>query len=394
MPVRIHLLARPGLAVLLVLTGAAGPAPANSAVVGAGPQASIKITAPGVGDAFGDVVAVDGDVVVVGAPYADVSVNGQGSAHVFYRDRGGPNNWGEVKRLLIAAGGVDDGFGEAVAVSGDVIVVGAPGTDVGGNGNQGSAYVFYRDQGGTDNWGQVKQLTVTVGAAGDSFGIAVAVSGATIVVGAYFDNVGSTTWQGSAYVFYRDQGGVDHWGLVRQLTAADGAAYDLFGSAVALNGDVAVVGAHLDDVGANADQGSAYVFARNQDGADNWGQVKPLRAADGAAADVFGFAVAVDGATIVVGAYQDDWGTTADRGSTYVFSRDRGGADNWGLVVQWGAGDGAADDWFGWAVAVSGDLIAVGAPGDDVGGNSDQGSVYFYPVEVQTLYLPVMLKNK
>ncbi len=189
---------------------------------------------------------------------------------------------------------------------------------------------------------QVAKLTASDGAGGDEFGFSVAVSGDTLVVGAYRDDRGANGNQGSAYVFQRNQGGADQWGQVRQLTASDGAASDQFGSSVAVSGDTVVVGAYLDDVGTNADQGSAYVFQRNQGGADEWGQVRQLTASDGTASDHFGFSVAVSGDTVVVGAYRN--------GSAYVFQRNQGGADEWGQVKQLTASGGAAADRFGYSV--------------------------------------------
>ena len=107
------------------------------------------------------------------------------------------------------------------------------------------------------------------------------------------------------------------WSQQAQLTAADGAAGDLFGSAVAVSGDSAVVGATGDDIGATADQGSAYVFARS---GTTWSQQAQLTVADGAAGDSFGRSVAVSGNTAVVGAAPDDVLANVDQGSAYVFT--------------------------------------------------------------------------
>ena len=83
--------------------------------------------------------------------------------------------------------------------------------------NSGSAYIFYRDQGGADNWGQVKKLTASDGAANDYFGFSVSISGDTAIVGAYGDDDNGVN-SGSAYIFSRDQGGADNWGEVKKLT--------------------------------------------------------------------------------------------------------------------------------------------------------------------------------
>ena len=171
------------------------------------------------------------------------------------------------------------GSATRVAISGDTAVVGAPWHDVGGNADQGSAYVFVRN-GGT--WSLQAQLFASNGGADDWFGISVAISGDTIVVGANQDDVGANVNQGSAYVFARSG---STWNEQVWLYAGDGSEWDGFGRAVAISGDTAVVGAVGDDVGANIDQGSAYVFVRQHfPWGQEWGEQAQLLAADGAGA--------------------------------------------------------------------------------------------------------------
>jgi len=160
--------------------------------------------------------------------------------------------------------------------------------------------VFQRDEGGAGNWGQVTKLTASDAQTADFFGDSVAVSGDTAVVGADLEDAGGDD-AGAAYVFQRDQGGVDNWGEVRKLTASDAQAGDRFGIRVAASGDTAVVGAYLESAGGEF-AGAAYVFQRNEGGADNWGEAKKLTASDAQAGAVFGFSVAVSGDTAVVGA--------------------------------------------------------------------------------------------
>src|ERR1700730_12304775 len=120
---------------------------------------------------------------------------------------------------------------------------------------------------------QVTELTATDAASGDQFGYSIKISGDTAVVGAYQKN--SST--GAAYIFERNKGGVDNWGQVQELTASDAAQGDEFGEKVAINGDTVVIGAENKNLGT----GAAYIFERNQGGiADNWGQVKELTADD------------------------------------------------------------------------------------------------------------------
>jgi hypothetical protein len=329
---------------------------------------------------FGYSVAISGDTVVVGTPRDDIDGNSfQGSAYVFERNQGGTDNWGQVKKLTASDGVAYDMFGTSVAIHADTVVVGSSFDDIGSNGNQGSAYVFGRNQGGDGQWGQARKLTASDGAAGDRFGNSIAIDGDTVVVGAYFDVVDGHFEQGSAYVFGRNQGGADQWGQVKKLSASDGATEDNFGTSVAIDGDTVVVGAPFDHASVyNA--GKVYVFGRNQGSADNWGQVRKLTASDGAVCAMLGKSVAIGGDTIVVGAPYDDVDSNIDQGSAYIFGRNQGGADNWGELTKLTALDGEALDEFGGSVAIDGDMAFVGACYDDIGryGAQDQGSAYLF----------------
>jgi hypothetical protein len=324
-------------------------------------------------DEFGLALAVSGDTAIVGAYYDDDNGSYSGSAYVFARNQGGANAWGQVTKITATDGATDDYFGIAVAVSGDILVVGAYGDDDNGPGS-GSAYVFQRNQGVADAWGQTAKITATDGVAGDEFGFAVSVSGDTLVVGAHYDG-DNGAYSGSAYVFERNHGGPDAWGQVTRIAATDGVTNDGFGYAVGISGDTVVVGAPGDDDNGPG-SGSAYVFQRNQGEADAWGQVTKITATDGANDDQFGYAVAIGEDTVVVGAHQDD-DNGVDSGSAYVFQRNQGGADAWGQTAKITADDGAATDFFGVVVAISGDIVVVGAPCDDDNGDAS-GSAYVF----------------
>ena len=328
-------------------------------------------------DLFGVSVSIDGDTIVVGAPYDDDKGTDSGSGYVFGRNQGGANQWGLLKKLTASDGAGGDLFGHSVSISGDTIVVGALYDDNANGSEAGSAYVFERNEGGDNQWGQVKKLTALDGAAYDSFGWATSISGDTILVGAREDDDDGSN-SGSAYVFERNQPAADQWGEVKKLTASDGAGGDLFGYSVSISGDTVVVGAYGDD-DSGADSGSAYVFERNEPAANQWSEVKKLTASDGAASDYFGFAVSINGDTVVVGAFYDDNANGSDAGSAYAFQRDEGGADNWGEVTKLTASDGAADDYLGVSVFVSGDTIVVGAEGDDDKGETS-GSAYVFQI--------------
>ncbi len=315
-------------------------------------------------DQLGNSVAISGDTAIVGAPSDNVGGNtDQGSAYIFTRSG---TVWTQQAQLFATGGASFDLFGTSVAVSGDTVIVGAVYDDVGANNDQGSAYVFTRT--GTV-WTQQTQLTATGGAANDSFGNSVGISGDTVIVGAYADTVGANNGQGSAYIFTRSG---TAWSQQEQLFAADGASLDMFGNSVAISGDTAVVGAYGDDVGANNEQGSAYIFTRS---GTVWTQQSQLLATGGVGSDFFGISVGISGDTAIVGACFDDTGANGDQGSAYIFTRSE---TSWSQQAQLLAAGGAANDLFGVSVGISGDTVIVGANGDDVGANSDQGSAYIF----------------
>ena len=321
-------------------------------------------------DWFGTSVAVSGDTAVVGAWLEDAGGSGAGAAYVFERNLAGSSNWGEMKKLTASDAQVDDLFGFSVAISGDTIVTGAYLK----NDATGAAYVFQRDHGGADNWGEVKKLVASDGGIVDLFGRSVAVSGDTAVIGASLQHAGGSS-PGAAYVFQRDQGGADNWGEVKKLTASDPQLAGGFGSSVAVSSNTAVVGSNGQDAG-ESHAGAAYVFQRDHGGADNWGQVRKLTASDAQTGDIFGETAGISGDILVVGAYDEDAGGP-NAGAAYIFQRDLGGADNWGEVTKLTASDALAGDRFGSGIGISGDTIVVGAFREDAGG-LDAGTAYVY----------------
>ncbi|MFM7259265.1 MAG: FG-GAP repeat protein, partial [bacterium] len=268
----------------------------------------------------------------------------------------------ELATLVASDGAAADFLGDAVALDGDTLAVGVPYDGVGANGDQGSVRVFVRS--GT-TWTLQATLTAADGAASDFFGAAVAITGDWIAVGAPGDDVGANSSQGSVRIFSRS-GTV--WTAAVTLTPGDGAASDNFGSALAYEYNTLVVGVSQDDVGANSSQGSVRVYTRN---GGTWSSVT-LLAPDGAAGDLFGYSVSISGDSIAIGVFSDTVGANGDQGSVRVFVRS---GSSWVQQQSVVAADGAAEDGLGISVSILGDTLAVGASGDDVGANADQGSV-------------------
>ena len=310
------------------------------------------------GDMFGAAVAIDGNIIVVGARYDDDNGSSSGSAYVF-SDNG--SGWSETAKLIPGDGVTGDNFGWSVSISGNIIVVGSWQDDDNGSGS-GSAYVFSDNGSG---WAEVAKLIPSDGAGGDEFGYSVAVSGSNTVVGATADDDNGSS-SGSAYVFSDNGSG---WSQVAKLIPSDGALGDTFGNMVSIDGNTIVVGARYgDDNGSSS--GSAYVF---NDYGNSWSQVTKLTPDDGDAGDMFGWSVSISENVIVVGSWKDNTNGSGS-GSAYVFNNN---GDSWSQAAKLVAGDGAGGDEFGYSVAARGSTIVVGAKADDDNG-SNSGSAYVY----------------
>ena len=311
-------------------------------------------------DHFGSSLAMSGDTVVIGAPSDDFNFSDQGTVYVFVRDG---TLWTQQQLLFDFAGAAGDRFGSSVAISGDTLVVGAPFDDGLGSSSadQGSAYVFVLSGG---VWNLQQKLVAAGAAEGDMLGMAVAISGDTVVVGAVGDDGPSGPNQGSATVFVRSAG---VWTEHQKLFPADAEANDFFGRSVAIEGETLVVGATGDD-GMSFDEGSAYVFVRS---AGLWTQHGKLVTADAAQGDAFAEAVAIAGQTIVVGAP----GALGSAGAAYVFVPIDG---EWSQQQKLFAPDAETSDALGLAVAIAGDTIVAGAPFDSGGAGFSQGSAHIF----------------
>jgi len=292
-------------------------------------------------DYFGWSVAMSGDTVVVGACGNDDGGAYSGSAYIFSRNQGGSDQWGQVKKLTASDADAGDYFGRSVAISGDTVVVGAWGNDDGGD-RSGSAYIFSRNQGGADQWGQVKKLRASDEAANDYFGRSVAMSGDTVVVGAY-GNDDDGDLSGSAYLYPLES---SRWDRHDKSGSGD------FGQSVALTHDLLAVGAPED--GTN---GAVYLFSRNSaTEPDVWEQIKKFNGTG--SGDKFGWAVDLD--RLVVGAPSNN----SDAGAAYLFARNKDGLNLWGMVKTFTPPVGG-DALFGWAVDLNNDRLAVGVPAND-----------------------------
>ena len=321
------------------------------------------------GDVFGTSVAIDGNILVAGAPIKALNgTAGKGAAYVFFSGCTGCP-FTQQQQLIASDGGLNEFFGTSVAVSGDTILVGAPNHTVGPNSRQGAVYVFVRN-GAT--WTQQQELTASDGLVSDQLGGAVALAGDTAVAGAREDNFGANR-NGKAYVFVRNG---TTWTQQQKLTASDGSTLDAFGNSVAINhhSDTIAVGAVNDDEVTPNDRGSVYVFVRN---GTTWSQQQRLIGSLGMASGFtghFGTSVAVDGDTLIAGSPQIDPLDGNGRGVVYLFARS---GTTWTEQNRFELLPAVLRE-FGCSVAMSGDSFIGGAQADTVGTNLGQGSAYVF----------------
>ena len=336
-------------------------------------------------DGVGGAVAISGDMVVIGAAYDDDKGENSGSVYLFEKPGSGWVNMTETAKLTASDGAEGDYFGQSVWISGDVLVAGAP-KHAGG----GSAYLFERDEGGPDNWGQVAKLTASDGAEISWFGRTVAVSGETVVVGSRADEDHGGEQSGFAYVFVKPGGGWTDMTETAKLTATGTVADDYFAEFVGISGDVVVASAGGDDAN-GAGSGAAYLFVKPVTGWADMTKTAKLTASDGAASDSLGSSVAISGEIVVAGARGDADGG-AFTGSAYRFEKPESGWADMTETDKLIASDGAGADYFGWSAAISGETVAVGSSADDELGE-DSGSAYLFFKSTIRVYLPVVLRG-
>ncbi len=389
---KIHLLA--------FLAGFAITAAAHGNAALTTQQAYLKASDTSASSFLGFSVAISGDTAVVGAYTENGS---RGAAYVYVRNGG---VWTQQQKLTASNAEAGDSFGYSVAISGETLVVGAYTEDsgsVGVNGLQtnntapdsGAAYVFTRSGG---IWAQQAYLKASNSEISDFFGESVAITGETIVIGAYGEDSGSDSVNsnqvnnsaigaGAAYVFTRSAG---VWAQQAYLKASNSDASDRFGESVAIAGETIVVGATDEDSGSDgvdgnqvdntvSNAGAAYVFTRS---AGAWAQQAYLKASNSDAADNFGYSVAIAGETLVIGATGEDSGndgvnsnqadnSASSAGAAYVFARS-GGA--WTQQAYLKASNSDVEDYFGVSVAIAGETIVVGATGEDSGSDGANGN--------------------
>jgi len=355
----------PALSALVVVLWIVVAAPS----VDAATEKTVKLkgTTSTVADRAGWSVAIGDGTMVVGAPMgtAPSGVRNTGVAYIFQQD---PVTGAWDSGYPVSNGTSGELFGYSAAIGDNLVAVGAPYAVSTGGLRTGGVYLFSPTQAGT--WDRLTKLTALDGAAADRFGWSVAMSESLLVVGApNSDRDVQTKDTGAAYVFRGSYDQTWTWKQEAKLTPEDAQANDLFGTAVAVSGDTIVVGAP----GANA----AYVFEFN---GSEWVVVKPrLTASEAKADDRFGAAVTIDGETLAVGApggvvsCDPAFDPQCTGGSVYLFARE-GGA--WREETKLNGAPLQGGDQFGAALSLNSPLLVVGAPSGQIDGGMTPGYAY------------------
>jgi hypothetical protein len=305
------------------------------------------------------VVGCDNDTIMNGA----VSVE-SGSAYVYEKLNG---SW--VLRTKIRSGNAfaGGGFGKSVGIWGDFIVVGAPNEKVGANNGQGRIYIFKRNG---INWALAHTFVTGDGAANDRFGWSVAIDSVCAMGGAFNATVGGAAGKGAVYSYLRNTT-TNNWAFQVKLTSTDALAGDQFGTSIDIDKDYCIIGAPWDTENAIARKGSAYVFVA---GGGTWTQQQKIVEIS-YGTEFFGQSVAISGDNAVIGA-PGTAGTTDWPGSAFIYTRS---GSTWSYIIRiYPEVNYIGKRSFGYSVAMSNDVILIGAPSSDEEPLQGKGLVFIY----------------
>lgn len=399
-----------GLVLLLLVLSSANVSSAASTVSASGAHhpITLKSPEPQEGGWFGLNVGISGGLSIVGAPFETVEGNSlAGDVYVYN------STTGAYLRTLTSPYPQPSGdFGFCIFLSGELAIVGAPGESSNGYVGAGNAYIFDVETGSL-----VQSLTSPNAQDSGGFGGAVAISGNLAIVGAYNENVGGHDGAGRAYVFEASTGA-----LVDTLSSPNSQALGSFGTSVAISGNLAVVGAVGETVQKDSAAGRAYVFRAKtgrlvqtltspnaQDNgwfgtsvdimgnnsivsapletADGYSQaghaylfnpytgalIESLTSPNAQTGGLFGVYVATNGNVAVVGANGETADGLKEAGNAYLFNANTGA-----LIKTLNSPKAQTDGLFGEAVAIDGGLTIIGAPTEKADGHPQAGHAYIF----------------
>ena len=297
-------------------------------------------------DLFGMDVAIEDDLLVIGARDKDTGpIHNSGGVYVFSRSG---TTWSEIQEISHPTPGNTDYFGQGIAIDYPNILIGAHRDDTQHGVNAGSAHLF-KDNGGWEFSQSFFQDITTL----DNSGTSVSVDGDSLVVGSSDDDTASGVNSGSAYFFHRTD---EAWTLANKVTSFLSNSNQHFGTAVSLSGNTAAISAPKATASGNTEAGMVHVFNRS---GSNWSEHSTLIASDSAPLDQFGNALALDGDSLLIGAYFADATNRVDAGAAYVFSRS---GNSWSFQQKLESNGPVASSRFGSSVDIHGETAVVSAP--------------------------------
>ena len=350
------------------------------------------------GNAFGGAVSINNNFALIGAHGEDVGLPGSspqsaaGAAYFFQKNTTG--QWIQHQKIVASDREAGDEFGVAVDLSNQTAIVGAKHErdDVNGNNSliaAGAAYIFEINGNGT--WSEAQKLVASDRATLDRFGLSVSISGNYALIGVPEEDedengMNTKNAAGSAYIFERNTSG--QWIEVQKLVASDRDTNDYFGNSVAISGNYALISASAEEHDSNGQNslawsGSAYVFERNANG--QWIEVQKITPSLRSAGSRFGFSVALDGNTAIIGADRDGTDLNGNlyygQGSAFIFEGDSTG--HWAQVQKIIHPNPHNRDEFGATVDIWGDQVIIGNFRDDEDENNsnlllDAGAAFIY----------------
>ncbi len=331
-------------------------------------------TDPDNSNQYGQSVDMKGDWAIVGSNQKNAAGEQRGTAYILHRDATS-GDWSQALQLFPDNTALADlFFGAKVAMGNGFCAVSARLDDENGV-DAGAVYLFKYNGPNPGDWVFYQKILGTI--AGEQIGSSLDYYNELLLVGAT-QNADVAAEAGAAYLYAQAPVGNGNWNLVKKLAAPDSDLGDHFGYDVAISGNHAVVTAKDDDE-QGVDAGAAYVFGKDQGGANNWGLIKKIMASDGEDDDNFGVSVDLDGAWAVIGAHKDD-DKGPESGSAYIFYQNHGGVNNWGRHTKLTDYNGAKGEQYGYDVSIDGEYIAIGARWERVF-QSRAGAVFVYHKE-------------
>ena len=341
---------------------------------------------------FGWSVSLHGDYLVVGDWYDDDLDTNAGAIYIYNKNEGGSDNWGQVKKILSPDEEESANFGYNVKIYGDYIAASAHREDSTDDYN-GAIYVYQKDYDpltpndiSSNNWGQLTKLVPTGLGTNNSAGL-----GRCIAMDDNYIIGGSN--KSKAWVWKKDYDPLtpndissNNWGEIKILegpeTASNVDHYSIVdwwtepGDAIKIDGDYIIIAANDSHTGTTSDVGKVYVYKNNN---DNWDEIKILTYDLAAANDHFGYGLAIKDDIIAIGVPGEDTPTT-NSGAVALFYKDEGGVDNWGQIKTLTASDAQSSDELGRNIIMQSGIMVVHAYGADAlsGSPGNTGAIYIY----------------